>query len=181
MSLKCPACGLVNSNDALFCQRCGRRLPAPDERQTATGDSSIGTGRKSQRPAFFFVGSILLLMSLIFGFVGIHHQLRATRCSATTQGLLEPKYTAETLTQLEIPYSESYLVRYSFQVQGRNYEGGDRLSTKPAMREVTVHYDPADPRDSLIELQPVSISWILLTLGLGVFGILFFVWGVHKK
>jgi hypothetical protein len=65
--------------------------------------------------------------------------------------------------------------------RGRNYEGGDRLSTKPVTGEVTVQYSPADPRDSLIEPQPVSILSILLTVGLGIVAISLFVLGAVQK
>jgi Protein of unknown function (DUF3592) len=123
----------------------------------------------------------LSLMSLIFGLVAAGDQLKATRCSATTPGLLEKKYTVETRYELEIPYSEAYLLKYTFQVQGRNYEGGDRVSTKPVSREVTVYYNPADPRDSLIEPEPVTIPWLLVPVGFGIAGISFFVWAVRKK
>lgn len=172
------ACGLFNFNDDLFCKRCGQRLPAFQDNQPSIVNSSSRIGPKGYS---FLMASILIVMSLAFGFVAAHHHLRATRCSARTEGLLQQKYIAETTSELGIPYTENYSVRYSFQIQGRNYEGHDRLSTEPVTLEVTVHYNPADPRDSLIEPQPVSILSILLTLGLGVTGISFLVRGVLHK
>src|SRR5262245_58967334 len=113
MSLKCTSCGLVNYNDAAFCKRCGASLAsASADKQTAyrSSQSQVDASVTKIGPSLIFMGACLILISLILGIVQIGHHFRTARCTASTQGLLSPKYTVETtvhtLTQLEIPYGE---------------------------------------------------------------------------
>ena len=132
---------------------------------------------------FFVVGAALA----IYG-VDLVREARAAAAWPTAPG----RITAATTERLERNKtadlsSHAAVVHYEFTVAGRTYEGSrlrftpvnfstlpqaeSFLSAYPVGASVPVHYDPADPRRSVLDAQPTGREWLYVLGGVVFCGV----------
>ena len=126
-------------------------------REAPVGSDVTPQDRRTIAIFLFFIAAIVVMVSL-------HYHHVAMRCSALAPAVLDNQYRVVTTSKFGIPIHTRYEVNYTFTAKGQSFKGHDALSKEPTGLEVTAHYDPADPTDSILEPHPLSPGWMLLTV-----------------
>lgn len=128
---------------------------------------------------YFCIGGILLLGALAgFGFgITALRRNQAAEDYPTADGVVTRSAVEEYLTYDTAPATRMYRLdfAYEFQVDGATYTGShlgaspnaslnsrrkqeERLAPYPAGQRVTVYYNPLDPADALLEINPAPLN-----------------------
>ncbi|MEZ5941373.1 MAG: DUF3592 domain-containing protein [Planctomycetaceae bacterium] len=125
--------------------------------------------KTSLLPRIFGGGFFILLgvgAYVVFG----GEMLRSQRCTATTTGELALSYTVNEKSRDGVVTSRSYDVNYSFDLDGRQYQGEETLATEPTDVEVTVRYNPENPEESELRAKN-NIVFLLIGTGMLAIGV----------
>jgi hypothetical protein len=110
--------------------------------------------------------AIVLISLFIIGsaLMNNHSQRHLT---ATTAGTLVGSYSVESRSDYGAATDKTYSLNYSFVVEGRQYQGSDKLKTEPASPDCTVYYDPGNPEINALKSNTVDLHlwWVCLALG----------------
>ena len=126
------------------------------------------------------IGLVLIGTAGFIGFQANKDYQLSQRCSASTPAELDTHYTE--IKSGKFHQNKSYEVKYSFVVNGKTYTGKETLKKEPTDVETTMHYNPTNPSEHLLELKAAPNYAILGgmgLLGLGVAG--FGIWSRKKN
>jgi len=111
----------------------------------------------------------IVMLILCLGALGcaitLNHDRRDLKGS--TEGKFAEEYTVETETRHGIVTRKTYHLNYSFEVNGRSYQGQDTQDTEPAVLECTVYFDPHHPEINALIQDPVNPLLFGLAIVLG--------------
>jgi hypothetical protein len=115
-------------------------------------------------------GLILLGIFLLFvGIVVISDTVSIPEDSPTTKAILDNEYSEITTSGKTTGKTKTYLIKYSYQVNGKTYRKSEKLSYEPKP-EMTVHYLKDKPEIAKIDIS-VNYTYVLYILvGLALVG-----------
>ena len=92
----CPKCGKLNSDDAVYCQKCGA-VPEPEVKtRVVTRPSSVSTSDGSEEREIFSISPTLLFvkagygLAVAAGIILVIVQAPSTRCFSMDRGSFRP-------------------------------------------------------------------------------------------
>ncbi len=100
--------------------------------------------------AMIFFGALIMVVALFMAYIGIEGQKVQDRCTERTTAVITDVQTQTIYHGKDkIPkFGRKYIIRYKFEVDGKEYKDSTRYTYRPGNisgTRIPVYYDPADP------------------------------------
>jgi hypothetical protein len=117
-----------------------------EDKRSRHSDFFVGTGCA----AIFLVFAAVVLLGLLYGCYRIYEARQGER-RLETHGVKTTGKKESVTTYLSLLLGDSYLLRYTFTVDSKTYQGTSALDKDPSYSAITVVYDPDDPTTNRVE------------------------------
>lgn len=111
-----------------------------------------------------WVTVVLISLCVTVGAVARNHDLRDLK--STTLGRLDDAVTENRQTSYGVETNKTYDLTYTFDVDGKHFQGSDWLREAPQSKDQQVFFDPSDPEINALRRHAVDtrVSGLWLTL-----------------